>query len=205
RARRAGRLSPGPRGRPGGMGVAYEAEQLSLRRRVALKVLPFAAALDARQIQRFRVEAQAAACLHHPHLGPVHGVGCERGVHYYAMQLIEGQSLATMIAELRRLEGLDPADAPAPAPAALSTTALAARLLTGGAADQDRPAGVGLDTPTAPVPAGASRLGEPSPRAAGTAPGHPATPGSSTRSRDYVRAVARLALQAAEALDHAHA
>src|SRR5262249_43264704 len=48
----------------GGMGIVYEADQLSLRRRVALKVLPFAAALDARQIQRFQVEAQAAACLH---------------------------------------------------------------------------------------------------------------------------------------------
>jgi serine/threonine protein kinase len=177
----------------GGMGVVYEAEQRSLRRRVALKVLPFAAALDARQIQRFRVEAQAAACLHHPHIVPVHGVGCERGVHYYAMQLIDGQSLAAMIAELRRLEGLDPADAPAPAPglAALSTTALAARLLTGGATDQDRPAGGGPDTPIA--------------AGTGTAPGRPATPGSSTRSRDYVRAVARLALQAAGALDHAHA
>jgi serine/threonine protein kinase/tetratricopeptide (TPR) repeat protein len=191
----------------GGMGVVYEAEQLSLRRRVALKVLPFAAALDARQIQRFRVEAQAAACLHHPHIVPVHGVGCERVVHYYAMQLIEGQSLAAMIAELRRIEGLDPADAAAPAPglAALSTTALAARLLTGGAADRDQPAGAGPDSPTAPVPAGASPPGEPSPRAAGTAPGRHATPVSSTRSRDYVRAAARLALQAAEALDHAHA
>jgi serine/threonine-protein kinase len=98
----------------GGMGIVYEAEQISLRRRVALKVLPFAAALDARQIQRFQVEAQAAACLHHPQIVPVHGVGCERGVHYYAMQLIDGQSLAAMIAGLRRLDGLDPGDGPAP-------------------------------------------------------------------------------------------
>lgn len=86
----------------GGMGVVYEAEQISLRRRVALKVLPFAAAIDPRQLQRFRNEAQAAAQLHHPSIVPVHAVGVERGVHYYAMQYIEGQSLATLIAELRR-------------------------------------------------------------------------------------------------------
>src|SRR5262249_15308480 len=49
----------------GGMGVVYEAEQLSLSRRVALKVLPFAATLDAKQLQRFKSEARAAAHLHH--------------------------------------------------------------------------------------------------------------------------------------------
>src|SRR5262249_24616560 len=73
----------------GGMGVVYEAEQLTLKRKVALKVLPFAAALDAKQLQRFQNEAQAAAHLHHPHIVPVYGVGCERGVHFYAMQFIE--------------------------------------------------------------------------------------------------------------------
>ena len=78
----------------GGMGVVYEAEQVSLGRRVALKVLPFAAALDPRQLQRFQIEAQAAACLHHTNIVPVYAVGCERGVHYYAMQFIEGQTLA---------------------------------------------------------------------------------------------------------------
>ncbi len=61
------------------MGVVYEAEQLSLRRRVALKVLPFAAVTDPKQLQRFRVEAQAAAQLHHTNIVPVHAVGCERG------------------------------------------------------------------------------------------------------------------------------
>jgi hypothetical protein len=85
----------------GGMGIVYEAVQLSLGRRVALKVLPFAATLDARQLQRFRLEAQAAALLHHTHIVPIYAVGCERGVHFYAMQLIEGQSLAVVIDELR--------------------------------------------------------------------------------------------------------
>jgi tetratricopeptide (TPR) repeat protein/serine/threonine protein kinase len=93
----------------GGMGVVYEAEQLSLGRRVALKVLPFASTLDARQLQRFKNEAQAAA-LHHTNIVPVFATGCERGVHYYAMQFIDGHTVAALIDELRR-----PARPPAPA------------------------------------------------------------------------------------------
>jgi tetratricopeptide (TPR) repeat protein len=91
----------------GGMGVVYEAVQRSLGRKVALKVLPFAAALDARQLQRFQNEARAAAGLQHPHVVAVFGVGCERGVHYYAMQLIDGQTLAAVIAALRDPLGAD--------------------------------------------------------------------------------------------------
>jgi serine/threonine protein kinase len=89
----------------GGMGIVYEAEQVSLGRRVALKVLPFAATMDPRQLQRFHNEARAAACLHHTNIVPVYGVGSERGVHFYAMQLIEGQTLAAIIADLRRARG----------------------------------------------------------------------------------------------------
>src|SRR5262245_6760984 len=70
----------------GGMGIVYEAVQLSLGRRVALKVLPFAATFDAKYLQRFHKEAQAAAQLHHTNIVPVYAVGCERGVHFYAMQ-----------------------------------------------------------------------------------------------------------------------
>jgi tetratricopeptide (TPR) repeat protein/serine/threonine protein kinase len=81
----------------GGMGVVYEAEQVSLARRVALKVLPFAATMDPRHLQRFHNEARAAASLEHPHIVPVYGVGCERGVHYYAMKFIDGQSLAGLL------------------------------------------------------------------------------------------------------------
>ena len=83
------------------MGVVYEAVQLSLGRRVALKVLPFAAALDRKQLQRFKNEAQAAAQLHHNNIVPVYAVGCERGVHFYAMQLIQGQPLSVLIRQMR--------------------------------------------------------------------------------------------------------
>ncbi|QDU37165.1 Serine/threonine-protein kinase PrkC [Maioricimonas rarisocia] len=83
----------------GGMGVVYEAEQLSLRRRVALKVLPFAGLVDETGLKRFRNEAFAAAQLDHPHIVDVYGVGCDRGVHHYAMRFIEGRNLAVVLAD----------------------------------------------------------------------------------------------------------
>ncbi len=85
----------------GGMGVVYEAEQISLGRRVALKVLPLASLLDKRQLERFRNEARAAAMLKHPNIVSVFQTGCERGVHYYAMELVDGQSLADVINGIR--------------------------------------------------------------------------------------------------------
>jgi serine/threonine protein kinase/tetratricopeptide (TPR) repeat protein len=115
----------------GGMGVVYEAVQISLGRRVALKVLPFAAALDGKQLQRFKNEAHAAAQLQHPNIVPVYAVGCERGVHYYAMQFVEGRTLSTLIDELRHRSRPDEATASsvlpaAPAPADRPTQELAA-------------------------------------------------------------------------------
>lgn len=89
----------------GGMGVVYETEQQSLRRRVALKILPFAAVLDDRRLQRFKNEALAAAQLRHPNIVSVLSVGCERGVHYYAMEYVEGQSLAEVVEELQGTSG----------------------------------------------------------------------------------------------------
>jgi serine/threonine protein kinase/tetratricopeptide (TPR) repeat protein len=151
----------------GGMGVVYEAEQISLGRRVALKVLPFAATMDPRQLQRFQNEARAAASLDHPHIVHVHAVGCERAVHYYAMQFIEGQTLAALIAGLRR-----PGD-PAAASEAEPTTAHV----------PEAPAAPAADT-AAPAAAATERA---------------------PRDRDAFRRVAELGIQAAEALDHAHA
>ncbi len=85
----------------GGMGVVYEAIQLSLGRHVALKVLPFASGLNEVRLQRFRNEAHAAAALHHTNIVPVYAVGSDRGVHYYAMQLIDGTTLAELIQNMR--------------------------------------------------------------------------------------------------------
>jgi hypothetical protein len=107
---------PGPAGSPvpmlddfeivrevgrGGMGIVYEAVQRSQGRRVALKVLSLGATLDPRHLQRFRNEAQAVAQLRHPNIVPVLAVGCEQGVHYYAMRFIDGRTLAHHIHALR--------------------------------------------------------------------------------------------------------
>ncbi len=81
----------------GGMGAVYEAEQISLGRRVALKVLRFGAASDQEAIQRFQREAETVATLHHTNIVPIFFVGSQRGVNYYAMQFIEGRNLAEVL------------------------------------------------------------------------------------------------------------
>src|SRR4051812_25710631 len=88
----------------GGMGVVYEAEQVSLGRRVALKVLPRQVSQDLKTLARFRREARSAAQLHHTNIVPVFEVGKDGEVSYYAMQFIQGQGLDTVIDELRRLK-----------------------------------------------------------------------------------------------------
>ena len=77
----------------GGMGIVFEAVQRSLGRRVALKVLPKAALLDPKQLQRFSREAHIAAKLHHSHLVSLHGVGEHDGYHFLVMELIDGASI----------------------------------------------------------------------------------------------------------------
>jgi eukaryotic-like serine/threonine-protein kinase len=77
----------------GGMGVVYSAVQVSLNRRVAIKLLPNSHLLPPMQLQRFQLEAKAIASLQHANIVPIYSVGNEAGLHYYAMQLIEGHSL----------------------------------------------------------------------------------------------------------------
>jgi len=88
----------------GGMGVVYEAEQVSLGRRVAVKVLPRQMLLDPKQAKRFKREAQTAAKLHHTNIVPVFGVGENEGYHYYVMQLIDGTGLDSPLAKAREEE-----------------------------------------------------------------------------------------------------
>ncbi len=89
----------------GGMGVVYEAKQLSLARQVALKILPRHVARDEKMLERFRREARAAARLHHTNIVPVFEVGRDGGLCYYAMQFIRGQGLDLVYDELRRMRG----------------------------------------------------------------------------------------------------
>ena len=90
----------------GGMGVVYAAQQVSLGRRVAIKVLSAAAlpgaALSSReQIDRFDREAQTASQLNHPDIVPIHSRGVDAGVHYYVMPLIEGVGLDRVLWHLQ--------------------------------------------------------------------------------------------------------
>jgi serine/threonine protein kinase len=86
----------------GGMGVVYEARQVSLNRRVALKVLGGDLGLTGKAVQRFRREAEAAARLHHTNIVPVYATGEQGGIHFYAMELIDGPSLDQVIRQLRQ-------------------------------------------------------------------------------------------------------
>lgn len=163
----------------GGMGVVYEAEQVSLSRRVALKILPTSAVLDKRQLQRFKNEAQAAAMLHHPNIVPIFGVGSDRGVHFFAMHFVDGPTLADIIKELRSRTDL----------AGRSTDTGAKALESTGKVAQNENA-----------KAQAAPLGDTN---ASHALARLSTE-QSTASPAYFRSVVRLAIQVADALQHAH-
>ena len=167
----------------GGMGVVYEAEQISLGRRVALKVLPFASALDPKQLQRFRNEAHAAANLHHTNIVPVYGVGCARNVHYFAMQYVEGMTLAGLIRELRREQGKDQDEA--------KIEIERMKSIPRESRTQDYDAGYQDSEQRTPGPRDETFLSD-------------FRSSSHSTRLGYFRSAARLIIQAAEALEHAH-
>ncbi|MBI4607265.1 MAG: serine/threonine protein kinase, partial [Planctomycetes bacterium] len=81
----------------GGMGVVYDAWQGSLDRRVALKVLPAGVAADSRAFLRFMREAKTAAQLHHPNVVAVYGMGVEAETPWFAMEMVDGETLAELL------------------------------------------------------------------------------------------------------------
>jgi serine/threonine protein kinase len=193
----------------GGMGVVYEAVQQSLGRHVALKVLTSPGLLNPSHLERFRLEARAAARLHHSHIVPVFGVGESDGLSYYAMQFIQGQSLDLVIDALRELRRGKTAPADQPENSALTH---AVGLLTGRfqpdetRVESSRASGSnangkdGLEVADKPEH-GATSSGSELRDATDVTQ---ATFTTSHGGREYYRSVARVGLQVAEALAYAH-
>ncbi len=194
----------------GGMGVVYEAEQISLGRRVALKVLPFAAVLDSRQIARFKHEAQAAGQLNHPNIVSVFAVGVERGVHYYAMQFIDGQPLDRVIAEMRQRcmpAGADRTSACSTGfsrkPKEIASTIEYPPSPEGSASANSDAAGK-RETVCAESGAGCTSTSEPAKAGTATAGRRSTLASSPAGSSEYIRGVVSLGVAAAGALNAAH-
>jgi len=214
----------------GGMGVVYEAQETKLSRRVAVKVLPGAALLDAAQRLRFEREAKAAARLHHTNIVPVFGVGRQDEHAYFVMQYIEGSGLDVVLTELRRLIQTGSSSGRGQVPALGDDTARTA-ILPGAGQAKPSPidvAGVAMSLatgtflahdqppPKASVPDASS--GEATlfpPQVISVAPprSDPSSlllPGSSEISscsdltRPYFTVVARIGIEVAEAMDYAN-
>jgi serine/threonine protein kinase len=174
----------------GGMGVVYEARQLSLQRPVALKVLSSGLGLTARSVQRFHREAAAAARLHHTNIVAVYTTGEQDGTYFYAMELIAGPSLDHVLRQLRQEKQEPSANGsaePRPSPNLASTAAQPAA-----PADATGPYGESA------APPARDGSGEPSYTAVGL------SSSSLSSGSGYFDNVARLVAEVADALDYAH-
>ena len=217
----------------GGMGVVYEADQVSLGRRVALKLLTQRMLRDANQRRRFEREAKSAARLHHTNIVPVFGSGEHEGTPYYVMQFIQGTGLDVVVEEVAGFEGDAIPPSPPPGSREVPAAAVARSLVTGGfAASTDEPEGASEVTGTFAPPALANPIAPPTdrPTEAGSAaprphststvrippdtsggtssvtlPGHSGIgAGRKARKFSYWQGVARIGVQVADALEYAH-
>jgi serine/threonine protein kinase len=178
----------------GGMGIVYEAEQESLGRRVALKVLASQATRTPQQVQRFLREARSAAQLHHSNIVPVFGIGEYNGLHYYAMQFISGLGLDSVLEEMRRLS----CDGARNGQPDRSTTNLG---------DMETRSSVALSLLSGRFaqPEPASEANAPSQSSASIAPaGQSSLTVSGGSATQRGKAAAKIGLQVAEALEYAH-
>ncbi|AGA26435.1 serine/threonine-protein kinase [Singulisphaera acidiphila] len=182
----------------GGMGVVYEAEQESLSRRVALKVLGSPSLLDPKRLARFQREAKAAARLHHTNIVPVFGVGEVDGVHYYVMQFILGAGLDEVLDDVRRLQASktgQPVSVSPREPLGGPSASVAFSLLNG------RPGPLAEPVPPqeTPWPSTITDSSDPS-----VVAGPPALSVASETGPSYARSIARIGAHVAEALGYAH-
>jgi WD40 repeat protein len=212
----------------GGMGVVYEAEQVSLGRRVALKILPQHVARDARMLERFRREARAAARLHHTNIVPVFEVGREGETCFYAMQFIQGQALDLVYDELQRVRGkgksiaddagaskvageapeaTQAASGPRPSPAVSEVvhSLLAGRFEPEQTSPQPLPDGDTTDGLTSSGPKASEKLtSDAIARGSAVLPGGTQLSTVDSRKAQYARSIARIGHQVAEGLAYAH-
>ncbi len=189
----------------GGMGVVYEAEQIALSRCVALKVLPSNLVSDATQLLRFKNEARAAASLDHPHLVSIYSIGSAEGIHYFAMQYVDGPSVADLIADeiRRRSPGIEQAKhASGSTIDVLACQAIAPQRFDDPTVDAVDPS----DFATGSCRNGGSD--RPQNRANGSSSDFltclPAITSAGAGEKNRQTCVVRLAIQAASALEHAH-
>lgn len=205
----------------GGMGVVYEAEQQSLRRRVALKVLPRQIAGDQKALKRFQQEARAAARMHHTNIVPVFEVGDDDEHVFYAMQLIQGQGLDLVIDDLQRLRnehsGLPASQSQAAALADRShANSIAASLVMGEFEQQNLIEHVQQSGNTSPHGDNGSeeynatviaetKLFDSGSTASAVLPGQSEISSAETDRGGYYLSVARIGHQTAGALAYAHA
>ncbi|MBI1827830.1 MAG: serine/threonine protein kinase [Planctomycetes bacterium] len=161
----------------GGMGIVYEAQQVSLDRHVAIKILPAEFTNDARRRERFDREARTAARLHHTNIVPIFGVGEHNGSPYFIMQYIRGAGLDTLFRSLANHRE-DGDTSPTPSFARDQSLVRCAQAILN----------------ESPNSTGAAILGKTTP--------HPTT--RNTVSENYWRSLAVVFAQAADALHFAH-
>jgi serine/threonine protein kinase len=174
----------------GGMGIVYQARQISLDRPVALKVLGQALTRST-DVTRFQREAQAAARLKHPAIAQVYYIGQDRHLCYLAMELIDGISLRRALDRLSTTQAND---------SSLDS------IVNSDLVDQPSAAAVRFDLPTEVVGSNgdASAAPDPKPAPAEVNPYLSPQARELRTSKTYVRRVCELIRDAAGALAHAH-